>query len=153
MVSDAVVAAPGSKLDRGPVSIIRNALMRVQVEVQRGSERWLFGVAGVLVGVDLLMSVIQFTNVFPLPSSVAHLLDLAEEGSIPTWYSSLQMLFATLLLAGIATRKFALRDPHRVAWAGLTIGFAFLSLDETASIHEEWGLLLRGIVPREGIFY
>ena len=127
--------------------------MRVQVEVQRGSERWLFGVAGVLVGVDLLMSVIQFTNVFPLPSSVAHLLDLAEEGSIPTWYSSLQMLFATLLLAGIATRKFALRDPHRVAWAGLTIGFAFLSLDETASIHEEWGLLLRGIVPREGIFY
>jgi hypothetical protein len=127
--------------------------MRVQVDVQRGSERWLFAVIAALVGIDLLMSLVQFTHVFPLPSSAAHLLDLAEEGSIPTWYSSVQLLLATLLLGGIATRKFALRDPHRLAWAGLTIGFAFLSLDETASIHEEWGLLLRGLVPREGIFY
>ncbi len=127
--------------------------MRLQVGIKAGSERWLFAVVGVLVGIDVLMTVVQFTGAFPLPESAVRLLDLAEEGSIPTWYSSVQLLFAAILLGAIATRKFALRDPHRLAWAALSIGFALLSLDETASLHEESGLLLRGVVSREGIFY
>ena len=106
-----------------------------------------------LVTIDVLMSAIQFAGGVTLPPGVVRIFDLAQEGSMPTWYSSAQLLLATALLAVIASRKWAIRDQHRLAWLGLTIGFAFLSLDETASLHEEWGLLLRGVVRREGIFY
>ena len=127
--------------------------MRLEVDIRAGSERWLFAIVGMLVGIDLLMTLVQFTGAFPLPTSATRVLDLAQEGSMPTWYSSVQLLLAAIILGGIATRKAALRDPHRLAWAALAIGFALLSLDETASLHEESGLLLRGIVSRDGIFY
>ena len=127
--------------------------MHFRLGIRAGLDRWLFAVVAALVSIDVLMSAIQFAGGVSLPPGVVRVFDLALEGSMPTWYSSAQLLLATGLLAVIASRKLAVRDSHRLAWLGLTIGFAFLSLDETASLHEEWGLLLRGVVRREGIFY
>jgi hypothetical protein len=59
-----------------------------------------------------------------------------DEPTVPTWYSSAALLFAALLLfviAGARRRQGAWDARH---WYGLAAGFAFLSLDEIAALHE-----------------
>lgn len=71
-----------------------------------------------------------------MPWDLHMLWNVDEEPTVPTWYSSLALGFATLLLATIAgaERRAGGRDARY--WTGLTIGFAILSLDEVAALHE-----------------
>lgn len=57
------------------------------------------------------------------------------EETIPTWYSTLLLFGAAVLLALIAVAKRTDRD-HWRHWAGLAIIFVYLSMDEGAVIHE-----------------
>ncbi|MBZ0303142.1 MAG: hypothetical protein K8J31_25570 [Anaerolineae bacterium] len=58
------------------------------------------------------------------------------EQSLPTWYATLILFTAGVLLAVIAAAKQALRDRYRLYWIGLAVIFFYLSLDENAVIHE-----------------
>jgi hypothetical protein len=58
------------------------------------------------------------------------------EESIPTWYSTLLLFTAAMLLTVIAIGKRVGRDRYTVYWAGLAIIFVYLSIDEGAAIHE-----------------
>lgn len=58
------------------------------------------------------------------------------ENNVPTWYSSITLLLASLILAAIAYAKKIEKDPYRYHWAVLSLLFFFLSIDEDASFHE-----------------
>lgn len=64
------------------------------------------------------------------------LIDLDQEGNIPTWYSSLTLLLCAVLSSFIGMAKKRLRDPHARGWLALSLLFLYLSIDEASAIHE-----------------
>lgn len=72
--------------------------------------------------------------------------DLDHENNLPTWYSSSALLLCAVLLTGIGLHKRQVGDRYARHWIALAIIFAFLSLDEMASIHE------RTIIPLQHLF-
>jgi len=79
--------------------------------------------------------------------------DVNHEANIPTWYSSSALLFCSLLLARIASAKKIEGAGYVVHWSALSLIFAFLSLDETASIHEMGTIPLQSMLSANGFFY
>lgn len=63
--------------------------------------------------------------------------DLDGESNFPTWLSSSALLLCALVLAAIAWLKSAVGDPFRRHWWGLSIVSLYLSLDETAMLHDD----------------
>lgn len=68
---------------------------------------------------------------------------LDAEANLPTWFSSALLLTAAALLALVAADALARRGRWARHWAGLSLVFVWLSLDETAAIHERIGGWLR----------
>ena len=80
-----------------------------------------------------------------------HLFDFNTENNIPTLYTSLILIFSSILLAFIAsTHK---KQNSYYPWLGLSIIFLFLSVDEIASIHERIGALVRESFNTSGLLY
>lgn len=128
-------------------------MLHLRIPISARLASWLFVGVAALVSLDVLITIGHFVLGVTLPVGVAHAIDLAAEGSIPTWYASAQLLLAALLLGLITTNKRRQRDSYRLAWAALAVGFAYLSLDEAAEIHEMWGLMVGDSVGQTGIFY
>ena len=64
------------------------------------------------------------------------LFDLNKEANIPTFYSFSALLLCSALLAIIAFAKKKENAPYSLHWKALSVIFLFLSLDETAQLHE-----------------
>jgi hypothetical protein len=64
------------------------------------------------------------------------LFNLDAESNLPTFYSSLLLLFAALLLALIGVLKSRLKEPCALHWWILALGFLYLAIDEAAKLHE-----------------
>jgi hypothetical protein len=62
--------------------------------------------------------------------------DVDKEDSLPTWYSTISLMLAAVLLYLVARRKRADQDPWFRYWYGLSLTFAALSMDEVAGLHE-----------------
>jgi hypothetical protein len=68
---------------------------------------------------------------------------LDKEANVPSWFSSGLLLTAAAALALVALDALARHAPWRRHWAGLSLVFVALSLDETAELHERTGSWLR----------
>jgi hypothetical protein len=64
------------------------------------------------------------------------LFNLDWEATIPAWFSSMLLLLCAVLLAAIAWEARAAEHPFATSWAVLSGIFLYLSVDETAGIHE-----------------
>lgn len=85
--------------------------------------------------------------------SVVRLAWVDGEGNIPAWYSASLLLLCSLLLAMIAFAHKQQRSGQRVGWLVLALVFAFLSLDETAQLHELSIPLIRDVFHTTGFFH
>jgi hypothetical protein len=65
-----------------------------------------------------------------------------DEPSAPTWYSVCMLFSSSLLLLAIAGAKKRERDRDAPYWYGLSVGFAVLSLDEIAGLHETFNTMM-----------
>jgi mannosyltransferase len=74
---------------------------------------------------------------------------LDKEANVPSWFSSTLLLTAAAVVALIAL-ALARKAPWRRHWAGLSLVFVVLSLDETAEIHERIGSWLRANLDLHG---
>ncbi|WP_027949435.1 hypothetical protein [Haliea salexigens] len=81
-----------------------------------------------------------------------NLFNLNLEANIPTLFSSLQLLLAAVLLAGIAYghRK---QQESFLLWYVLATIFVFLAIDETAALHENLTVYVRTTLGTSGYFY
>lgn len=62
--------------------------------------------------------------------------NLGKEQNVPTWYSSSALFVAALLLGFIGMVRWQNRERFAGSWATLGLVLAFLSCDETATLHE-----------------
>jgi hypothetical protein len=72
----------------------------------------------------------------PLALSFLDLFSVNAEETIPTWYATLLLFLAAVLLAFIAASKSRSKAPYAAHWIGLSLIFLYLSMDEGAVIHE-----------------
>lgn len=82
-----------------------------------------------------------------------YLFDLDREFNIPTWYSSFLLLICSVLLATIAAARKMQADRYTRHWSVLAVIFLYISLDETASIHELSIEPLRNALHASGLLY
>jgi len=75
------------------------------------------------------------------------------EANIPTWFSSFILFIASTLLFFITKSKYKQRDEYRLFWASLAVIFLYLSIDETAMLHEYPIDPLRKILNAGGFLY
>jgi amino acid transporter len=75
---------------------------------------------------------------------------LDHEANVPSWFSSALLLTAAALLALVALDALASKARWGRHWAGLSVVFVVLSLDETAEIHERIGSWLRAHLHLHG---
>src|ERR687887_1182145 len=75
---------------------------------------------------------------------------LDKEANVPSWFSSALLLTAAAVLALVALDALARRAAWRRHWAGLSVVYVVLSLDETAEIHERIGSWLRAHLNLHG---
>ena len=74
------------------------------------------------------------------------LLDAGDENTIPTWFSSAQLLLCSLLLAAIALAQKRSGGGYWRHWGVLSLIFVLLSVDEAASMHEALGAELERLL-------
>lgn len=78
------------------------------------------------------------------------LLDVGEEQSIPTYFSSLNLFLSSILLFIIYRHEKLNSYEGFKYWLFLSVLFLFLSVDESASIHENFGNV-HAFLSRKGI--
>jgi hypothetical protein len=66
-----------------------------------------------------------------------YMFDMNSEGNVPTWYSVVQLLSVAFALGFVASCESARRRPA-LAWWGLVVLFAYMSLDEATDMHGLW---------------
>lgn len=99
------------------------------------------GIIALLLALQSLVVEYMIENVFdsnynnPIVG-VMDLFSINAEKTIPTWYATTLLLVASVVLAVIARDKLRGQAPYARHWAGLSVIFLYLSLDEGASIHE-----------------
>lgn len=113
--------------------------------------RWATGAPRLVLGVDL-----GFILFNALTSSSVGVMNLEQEGNIPTWYSSAKLLVLAVLALVFAAAAVDRHRSGRVAlWLMTAALFAGLSLDEAATLHERtarwvmrgaWGAVMRDAV-------
>jgi hypothetical protein len=75
---------------------------------------------------------------------------LDREANVPSWFSSALLLTAAAVLALVALDALARKARWGRHWAGLSVVYVVLSLDETAEIHERIGSWLRAHLHLHG---
>ena len=80
------------------------------------------------------------------------LFDFGAEKNIPTFYSSIALLVASILLLLISTANKKVKSSY-IQWAGLSLIFLFLSVDEISSIHERLTSPTRDVLNTSGLLY
>ena len=109
---------------------------------------WL--IIGVLVvsGAGLVVELVHSQSHAPRVELFVEMLSLSHEENLPTWYSSCLLFSCALALAAIV-RDTTSPLSYRGRWAGLAVGFFYMSLDEAVSIHEHLG----GFFGTGGVLY
>jgi hypothetical protein len=81
------------------------------------------------------------------------LLSVDQEGNIPAWYNAMLWFIATILSTIIAQFQFQQENQWRKYWAGLSLLFLYLTLDEASAIHELFTVPLREILNTGAYLY
>jgi hypothetical protein len=96
--------------------------------------RILLTISIVLAGISFVLQMLRAAGVDLPMDQLVRRLDVDQEAAIPAWFSSLDLFFCALLVAGIATMRRGYEYAH--VWWWLAAGMVLLSLDENVSIHE-----------------
>ncbi len=100
------------------------------------------------LAVILLTFHFQYDDVHGL----TRLFNFSDEKNIPTLFSSLGLIFCAALLVVIAVMRKKSGSSYW-PWSGLAVVFLFLSIDETASLHEKFTIPIREALNTSGAFY
>lgn len=109
----------------------------------------LLAALAVIAILGLAVELLNYLSQTPPSKSLVGLFSLSYEGNVPTWYSSCLLFSCGLVLWTMAHAAVRNRAPYRWHWCVLAFLFFYMSLDESAGIHENLG----GLVELHGIFY
>ena len=109
----------------------------------RSFRRFQFGVVTLLVLLGLLHYLYVAFIGRDAVTNITILFDLGKENSIPTAFSIINLLIASVLLYFVYCVSKYRGDRVAFYWLALCILFVLLAIDESASIHERAGALDR----------
>jgi hypothetical protein len=95
----------------------------------------LMSVMVLLVLLSVFLNLLSVIDI-PVNKVVRRVFGLSKERNIPTLFSSVNLLASSMLLGYIAYLTRLTGGRYSMYWAVLSLGFLFLSIDETAYIHE-----------------
>ena len=72
------------------------------------------------------------------------------EGNIATFWNTLLLIITSALAFVIGSAKFSQKDKYRFEWLLLGLVFLYLSMDESAIIHEKFSILLKNMPDVNG---
>lgn len=113
------------------------------------SDRDIWRFYAVVISVDVLLILVTLLSGLGLPQTdrwIIQKFNLRHEANVAVWYSSVLLLGAAVAALAISRDRAPARA-HRtyaVFWTLAAIAFAWLSLDETAMIHEGLGWAVIG---------
>lgn len=99
-----------------------------------------------LIFLELMLVIAYIVDIMlGSPSWVINkLVDLDDEGSVATWFSSIQLfLVGLLLIIRSSGNREIITLPSATFFCILGLGFIFLSVDEAAAIHEKMSTVLK----------
>lgn len=82
-----------------------------------------------------------------------HYFDFDSEGNFPSLYSTITLVFCSLLMTIIAILKKTINSRYAKSWWALSGVFLYLSIDENCSIHEVLIPLIRNAFHTKGLLY
>ena len=112
-----------------------------------------------LLGIDIglaIAGVLSSLSLYFIDRNIAPLamrFNLGAEESLPTWYSSFQLLGCAALLLLIGLRARRQKKPFFRHWLGLAGLFLYISIDEIATFRESLAQLSKPHVNTTGLFY
>lgn len=112
---------------------------------------FLFVTTIILNFLGLLRNIFEYVLDFEYGYELLDVFNLNEEQNIPTWYSSVILLFCGVIIYCISLEKKNPKNKYYRHWFWLSIIFFYLSLDESISIHEN--IKLRFLFEKEHILY
>lgn len=116
----------------------------------RPVRRLLLALWAVFVVTGFTVEILHYTCTFESRPLWVDIFSLSYEDNLPTWYSSFLLSACGVLLACIWSRPPAERHGHGFFWGTLCLGFLYMSLDESASYHEQMSLWFHG---NRGVLY
>lgn len=106
----------------------------------------------VLLLFHLAVMYLKLSEVNGVFKNVIYFFDFDWERNLPTFYSSLALLACSFLLYIISTYNSKKRIEH-LQWIGLSLIFAFLSIDEITVIHEQLWAPTQKLFNTSGLLY
>lgn len=113
---------------------------------------------GIALGLSIVSFIADYLLFFVLElaeddllADFLDMLSVSVEASIPTWYAVMLLATAAFLLTLICVAKRRQNDPFRVYWIGLALVFTYLSMDESAVIHETFSTPLENTFNTSGL--
>ena len=110
----------------------------MEVTVHQGRvQRFLIDIIAIVALAGLAVEVAQDGLGWDDPYDLLDLFSLSYESNVPTWLSASMHATSAILLALIASGKRQSGAPFVRHWWGLSIVFAYISIDEFVTLHEE----------------
>ena len=116
---------------------------------------WLSMIAGLLVVASVAIQAYKIHTGHERLFGLTSLFNLDAEQSLPMFFSVCLHLIAATLLLGITLTESRSSGQDLMRWRLLTVGFAFMAIDEACSLHESLAVPIRAMMgpgPR-GIFF
>lgn len=116
----------------------------------------LLGVAIVLTGLSIVAQLLTGPTGAALDSDyygLSLLFNSAAEPSVANLYSALLLVVCAVMAGLCASAKRERGEPYALHWAGLALVFAFMALDEGASLHEASIPPLRSALDAHGLLF
>ena len=96
---------------------------------------------------------IENQSFLELSKNYIRLFELNREANIPTWFSSFLLTLNAVILVIIAIRTKAKQGPYSAQWFVLAAIFLYLSIDESALLHEMTEKPVRRALHLSGYLY
>lgn len=109
--------------------------MVINVSAQRLVRYLVWGVL-ILSILNIGLLLLRFFTGHSRLLGLGKMFNMGLEANVPTWFSSTILLICSVLLWIISRAVKMRRDRHAVCWKILSIVFLYMSIDETATIHE-----------------
>ncbi|QNE39485.1 hypothetical protein F1C16_07935 [Hymenobacter sp. NBH84] len=93
-------------------------------------------IAMLLIIMGIVVAILLTYTPYKTALGIIPFFNMDLESTITSYYSSFILLFSATILSFIAQECKSIENSYWRHWYGLSIGFLFLSIDESASIHE-----------------